>query len=124
MVEKGMEPMKPWGDSVGQFEEVYGPLSKVFFVLASLFFLLAEAIVVHSLWFTAPQSLSILKRINLPLSLLLPLLSGVGLYGLTGRMSKAGEVSLSAAMQLKFYIGMMVAMTYVAINVLVNVSFP
>jgi hypothetical protein len=39
-------------------------------------------------------------------------------------MSKAGEVSLSAAMQLKFYIGMMVAMTYVAINVLVNVSFP
>jgi hypothetical protein len=120
MLAKEQEPTEPWGDSGGQLQASYEPLCKVLFGLAVVLFLMAEGIGIHALWFAPRQPVSILKRCNLSLYMTLPLLWGFIVYIGIGKMSKAGQVSIAAAAQLRFYLGSMMIWTYLAILQLVD----
>jgi len=124
MLTKEEEPKEPWGkptDSSASFSLI---LSTILFVFALILMCICEAEVTHGLWFNSNLHLSILKRFNITLGVLIPGLMGVAIRLAVNRQSKTGETSLRAASTLNSFLGSLLVFTYIAISNLVNVAFP
>jgi len=123
MLTKEQEPTEPWGERTDTLVPRNLIGSPFFFVFALLFMCISEGLVVHGLWFSANPHFSVLKRLKLPLVVMMPGLMGFVLFGYVAKMSKVGQVSLSAAAQLKFSLGMMLMIVYLAILDLAEIAF-
>ena len=118
MLTKEQEPTEPWGAVVEPVDSVSRNLPKVVFVLQLLFICFCEAIVIRGAWFKQGPSSSNERVILAPFFALFPGFVGIAMWFVIGKLSKVGQISLSAGSTLKNGLGGLLSITYMCLVLL------
>jgi hypothetical protein len=125
MLTKEQEPTEPWGEPIRPL--ALGPVSRhipeLVWVGALLFMCFSEALAIHGVWFKPQPHLDIVRRCEISVYNLLPSLMGFGLRIGIGRMSKVGQISLSAAEKLRSSLGIILFITNMVLIELTGIAF-
>jgi hypothetical protein len=126
MLTKEQEPTEPWGES-NEFDEPLRTVMRFFYIggwaIALLCLCATEAIVFHGQWFRPQPHLTTARLFTITSKVMLPGFLGLVMLFLIGKMSKVGQISLTAAAILKLTLGILLAFVYIALLDFADIAF-
>jgi hypothetical protein len=116
-------PVEPLDNSTEAYDPTFTGYATFFFFIDFLFLCFLEVDVIGGMWFKHAASYDTYTKFSVPIFLLLPYVLALAAAFAVRKLSRKGQIQRTAAGRIQYTIGVLVLVSYVAMQELARVAF-